>query len=366
MEEMESQQMPVDDKPKRNSQWIIGGIFIACIVTVIIYFTQATDNAVQSILPKGKENSLIPSATPTPLPFAEITIPYLRERSYESELGERSVQYQGANYTAYLTSYNSDGYQVNGLLTIPTEEEPKNGFPAIVFIHGYIPPSQYQTAQQYYDYVDYLASSGYVVFKIDLRGHGNSEGTPGGGYYSADYVIDVLNARAALQESDFVNPDKVGLWGHSMAGNVTLRAMAVKPEIRAGVVWAGAVYTYEDMQKYGIQDSSYQRPPQDSQRTQTRQRMRDIHGEPDLSKPFWQQMAPVTYLSDFQGAVQLNHAVNDDVVNIGYSRDLADYLDNANVPYEIHEYQSGGHNISPPDFNEAMVNTVSFYDKHLK
>ncbi|GIW57415.1 MAG: hypothetical protein KatS3mg083_360 [Candidatus Dojkabacteria bacterium] len=46
-----------------------------------------------------------------------------------------------------------------------------------------------------------------------------------------------------------------------MAGNILLRSMAVKPDIPAIVIWAGAVYSYVDMQKYGIQDLSY-RPPQ--------------------------------------------------------------------------------------------------------
>ena len=47
--------------------------------------------------------------------------------------------------------------------------------------------------------MDYLAQNGFVVFKIDLRGHGDSEGEPGGGYFGADYVTDTLNAHSALE-----------------------------------------------------------------------------------------------------------------------------------------------------------------------
>ena len=42
------------------------------------------------------------------------------------------------------------------------------------------------------------------------------------------------------------------MWGHSMAGNLVLRAMLIEPEIKAGVIWAGAVYSYDDFAKYGI------------------------------------------------------------------------------------------------------------------
>lgn len=52
-----------------------------------------------------------------------------------------------------------------------------------------------------------------MVFKIDLRGHGESEGEAGGGYYSDDYIQDTLYARAVLQSTDFVDGDNIGLWG---------------------------------------------------------------------------------------------------------------------------------------------------------
>ena len=148
-----------------------------------------------------------PTPNPTNTPFYDLTVPYLRNRDYKSELGSREEYSKNGTYTTYVTSYTSDGLKINGLLTIPAGEKPANGWPAIVFVHGYIPPKTYQTTERYVDYVDYLARNGFVVFKIDLRGHGNSEGQAGGGYYGSDYVIDTLNARAALQSTDFVNKE---------------------------------------------------------------------------------------------------------------------------------------------------------------
>ncbi|MCR4330197.1 MAG: alpha/beta fold hydrolase [Candidatus Roizmanbacteria bacterium] len=302
---------------------------------------------------------------PTPYPLYELTIPYLRSRTYESTLGNREVYEQYTNYTSYITSYDSDKLTIQGLLTIPTGEMPKNGWSAIVFVHGYIPPSQYETTVKYEDYVDYLAKNGFVVFKIDLRGHGTSEGVATGAYYSADYVIDTLNAIAALQKTDFVNPSKIGLWGHSMGGNVVMRAFAVKPTIPAVSIWAGAVYSYTDMQKYGISDSSYQRRPSVSPRQNTRQHVSDRYGSPGSDSAFWHDMAPTSFLSDLKGAIQINHAIDDTVVNIGYSRDLMALLDKTKVVHEFYEYTSGGHNIADSSFTPAMQNTVAFYKKYL-
>lgn len=342
-------------------------LVIALIVIILgggIFLSQKSNFG--SASPQAKLASQSVIASPSPIPFEELTIPYLRARSYQSNLGQLEQISSNGNYTSYLTSYTSDNLKINGLLTKPSGEMPVGGFPAIVFVHGYIPPNQYQTLEKYVDYVDYLSRNGYVVFKIDLRGHGDSEGTPGGGYYSSDYVIDTLNAYAALQSSDFINKSKIGLWGHSMAGNVLSRAWATKPEIPAVVIWAGAGYTYTDLGQFGIQDASYQPQPSDSDRQRKRQQLRQLYGDPKDGNPFWQKVAFTNYLGDLKGAIQLNHAVDDEVVNIGYSRNLDSLLDKTSIAHELHEYPSGGHNIQGNSWLQAMQNTVAFYDKYLK
>lgn len=306
-----------------------------------------------------------PTATPTPFPFREMTVPYLRERTYTSSVGTLQKSSENATYISYLTNYNSDGLRINALLTQPKGTVPDGGWPAVIFIHGYIPPSLYRTTENYAAYVDYLARNGLVVFKIDLRGHAQSEGEPGGAYYSSDYVIDALNAYAALQTAGFVNPNKIGLWGHSMAGNVVSRSLAAKPEIPAAVIWAGAVYTYEDRMKYGINDNSYRPPSNDAQRQQKRREMIELYGDFTPDSPFWKQVTPTNYLSDLKGAIEIHHAVNDDVVNIGYSRNLNTLLDATNIPHQLHEYPSGGHNINGASYNQAMQRTVAFFQKNL-
>jgi uncharacterized protein len=302
----------------------------------------------------------------SPFPFQELTIPYLRNRDFSSQLGPLEKLSENSQYTSYLTSYDSDGLKINGLLTIPTGTQPNGGWPTIVFIHGYIPPSQYRTQEKYVDYVHYLAKNKFVVFKIDLRGFGDSEGQLGGAYYSSDYIIDTLNAYSALQTAPFINRNRIGLWGHSMAGNIVLRSLAAKPDIRAAVIWAGAGYTYVDLQKYRIQDQSYQPPSPTSGRTQQRQQLYDSYGEFNSASQFWQQVVPTNYIQDFKGAIQLHHAINDKVVNINYSRDLMKILDTTIIPHEMYEYSQGGHNITGTSFTTAMERTVHFFTKYLE
>lgn len=358
--------MLYENKPKisKRRKRFIGKLLIFFLILIIL-FVWKTLSPKNILAPNGinivqiSDKNVEPN--PTPFPFQELTIPYLRTREYTSELGELQQALETSSYTGYLTSYDSDGLKINGLLTIPKGDAPENGFPAVIFLHGYIPPQSYRTLENYNSYVDYFAKRGMVVFKIDLRGHDQSDGDASGAYYSSDYVIDTLNAFTALENADFVDSNKIGLWGHSMAGNVALRTLAAKPSIPKVVIWAGAVYTYEDFAEYGIADDSYRPPDTDTPRRQKRQELMDTHGQFDTNSWFWQQVPATNYLNGIQGAVQIHHAKNDTVVGIEYSRNLIKILDSAGISNELYEYGSGGHNISGSSFSQAMQRSTEFY-----
>lgn len=305
----------------------------------------------------------IPTTIQNDFAYNELTIPHLQQQTYESSLGEMNAYLDNSSFTTYLTSYISDNLKINGLLTVPKGDVPDGGYPAIVFVHGYIPPVQYRTTEKYTDYVNYLARNGFVVFKIDLRGHGSSEGTAGGAYYSSDYIIDTLNAYSALQNADFVNKNKIGLWGHSMAGNVVLRSIAVKKDIPSAVIWAGAGFTYTDFLEYGIGDNSYRPPAGDSERARKRRELMEFYGQFNPNSWFWKQVTPINYLDGVTTKIQLHHPIDDKVVNVEYSRNLDKVLDNTGIEHELYEYNSGGHNISGSAFNPAMQRTVEYLKK---
>ncbi|MBP8291692.1 MAG: alpha/beta fold hydrolase [Caldilineaceae bacterium] len=298
---------------------------------------------------------------------AELTIAALLEREIAGSAVTIEQQLEnGANYARYIASYISEGNKIYGLLTVPFGDAPAGGHKAIVFIHGYIPPDIYRTTERYVAYVDALARAGFVVFKIDLRGFGDSEGEPAGAYFSPAYSIDAIAALKSLQTLDYVDPAGIGLWGHSMAGNVTLRAMLVEPAIRAGVIWAGAVYSYDDFTRYAIDDPSYNPATTAATASQRAGRLiRETYGPPDTTVPYWQAVSLTEHLDLLEAPLQLHHAVDDDVVNIGYSADLAAALAAANKIYEFYQYEGGGHNINSPYFDQAMQRTIEFFREHL-
>lgn len=332
---------------------LLQAVLIACLLTVIISPVIAQEET--------------PDPTGTTFDVgSELTIAALRELEIEgSDILFEEALPDGTNYARYIASYMSEGLKIYGLLTIPFGPVPEGGFKAIVFNHGYIPPASYRTTERYVAYVDALARSGFVVFKIDLRGHGSSEGEPRGSYFSPAYTIDAISALRSLQQLDIIDPDGIGMWGHSMAGNLVLRAMLVEPDIRAGVIWAGAVYSYEDLNRYAISDPSFQRPQQETPGQRRRREIFETYGSPSLEVPYWQAVSLTANIDYLQGPIQLHHALNDDVVNIGYSWDLMAVLQMNNRPYEFYQYEGGGHNISSPYFETAMQRTIAFFREHL-
>jgi predicted esterase len=96
-----------------------------------------------------------------------------------------------------------------------------------------------------------------------------------------------------------------------------------------------------------------------------RAQLRELYGEFSPTDPFWRQIVPTNYLEGVSGAVQINHAVNDEVVSIEYSRNLMKLLADSQIVHELKEYSSGGHNLTGTVFGQAMAATVEFYKNHL-
>jgi dipeptidyl aminopeptidase/acylaminoacyl peptidase len=270
-----------------------------------------------------------------------------------------------SSYRRYYASYLSEGLKIYGLLTVPRGAKPASGWPVIIFNHGYIPPEVYRTTERYVAYVDLLARAGYIVFRPDYRGHDRSEGEARGGYGYPDYVIDVLNAVSSLERFPEADPQRIGMWGHSMGGYITLRSMVIRDQVKAGVIWAGVVASYPDLLYNWRRPSSPSATPIPASWRSWRQSLVETYGSPEANPAFWASISANAYLADLSGPVQLHHGTNDTDVPVAFSEKLFFEMLALDKYVEFYKYEGDNHNISNY-FNLAMQRSIEFFDRTLK
>ncbi len=315
-----------------------------------------------------------PTLTPTPTPTLHpLTIQSMREHAYPgSEITIEQTLQPGSNYSRYIASYQSEGLKINALLTIPNGEKPATGWPVIIFNHGFIPPDIYRTTERYVAYVDWLARSGYIVFRSDYRGNADSEGEARGAYGAPDYTVDVLNALASLERFPEADPNRIGMWGHSMGGYITLRSMVITNTIKASVIWAGVVGPYPNLFQRPTATPTPEGATPEPTSTGTpsfnrrwRAELVELYGTPEENPAFWNSISSSAYLADVSGPIQLHHGTADHSVPLAASEFLYGQLQEADKPAELYTYPGDDHNLSQ-DFGLAMQRTIEFFDRYLK
>ncbi len=89
------------------------------------------------------------TATATPTPRHPLDIEAMRRRTYgESGLTLEATLTWGPGYERFIYSYLSDGHKIYAYMTVPREERPPQGWPVIIFNHGYIPPEIYRSTER--------------------------------------------------------------------------------------------------------------------------------------------------------------------------------------------------------------------------
>lgn len=295
-----------------------------------------------------------------------LTIKVLRESSYPgSDIMIEQTLSPGSNYKRYIASYKSEGLKIYALLTVPIGTKPTTGWPVVIFNHGYIPPDQYRTTERYIAYTDAFSQAGYILIRPDYRGHGNSEGAASGGYGSNAYTIDVLNALASIKKYPDADPARIGMWGHSMGGFITLRAMVSSPDIKAGVIWGAVVGSYPD-----LLNNWRRRNPTTPTGTPTgSRRWREAlvlkYGTPETNPAFWNSISANAFLADISGPLQIHHGEADSSVPVAFSKTLKEQMDAVNKFAELFTYPNDDHDITN-NFGIAMRRSVEFFNRHLK
>ena len=211
-----------------------------------------------------------------------------------------------------------DGQQVPAFLFVPPGMARDATHPAIVWIHGDGTNENYdgwhveRNYAVYYSVHQYFLQRGYVVLAVDYRGSIGYGRQWRQGHYrdlgGRDYD-DVAAGVAFLKSTGYVDASRIGVWGLSYGGFMTLQALTRTPELfRCGIDVAG-VDDWRDWHRdpdgpwINARMGSLQENADLYRRTAPIERMNDVvrpllvlHGTADVNVPFYESVRLVDAL----------------------------------------------------------------------
>jgi len=295
-----------------------------------------------------------PTLTPTPDPYAGLTIADLSARSYGG--GElQVVQALGENgsFTRSLVTFPSDGLTIYGFMNVPQGPGP---FPVVVVVHGYVNPVGYQTLTYTTRYADALARAGYLVIHPNLRGYPPSD--DGDNRFRVGFAVDVLNLLAVVRRQggqpgplEKADPQRIGLWGHSMGGGITIRTITIDAGVRAAVLY-GAMSGDERLNFERIYTVF----------------SNGARGGEELNTPAedFARISPIFFLDRVQAAVSIHHGEADTEVPPEWSLDLCGRLRELNKAVECFSYPGQPHTFNGDSDQVFIQRSIDFYNRYLR
>ena len=133
-----------------------------------------------------------------------------------------------------------------GTLTLPPG---KSSFPVVLLITGSGPQDRNETVFGHRPFLvlaDYLTRQGIAVLRVDDRGVGESTGDFSQAT-SEDFASDVLAGIGYLKTRKEINPEQIGLIGHSEGGIIAPMVAAKSTDVAFIVLMAGTGITGEEI-----------------------------------------------------------------------------------------------------------------------
>lgn len=252
----------------------------------------------------------------------------------------------------YIKISASDGAQVPARLYKPVN--PVNNGPAVVFVHGagYLQNAHRWWSSYYHEYMfhNFLVDNGYTVIDIDYRGsagYGRDWRTAIYRFMGGKDLDDQVDGAKYLVSNCKVDPARIGIYGGSYGGFITLMAMFTKP----GTFAAGAgLRSVTDWAHYNHGYTS------------------DILNTPFTDSLAYAKSSPIYFADGLKGALLMCHGMIDDNVHFQDIVRLSQRLielgkDNwelAVYPLERHGF------VEPSSWTDEYKRIYKLFEENLK
>ncbi|MCG9709747.1 MULTISPECIES: S9 family peptidase [Pseudoalteromonas] len=249
----------------------------------------------------------------------------------------------------YGTLTAEDGQIMHYRLFKPTNYQDGKKHPVIVNVYG--GPHAQRVTNSWRSknlYFQYMAQQGYVIFQLDNRGSYNR----GKKFEDVIYkhlgvaeVADQIKGVEFLRTLDYVDPERIGIYGHSYGGYMALMTMFKAGDyFKAGV--SGAPVT-----DWALYDTHY---------------TERYVGHPATNAKGYEASAVFPYAEGLKGPLMIYHGMADDNVLFTHATKLFKQLQDQEKQFEMMTYPGSKHSLRGKSVQTHLHQTItSFFNRHF-
>jgi len=218
-----------------------------------------------------------------------------------------------------------DGKPVPATLMVNKNLDKTKKYPAIIWIHGSGADQNYLAwhpgaYRMYYAACEYFAQQGYVVLTPDYRGSsGFSREWTTGAYndLGGGETQDVNAGAIYLKTLPYVDPDRIGVWGLSYGGFMTLQSIITAPKLFAAAIDVAGV---GDWETYTTGNSAI---------------LGRLGATPITDPGEYDRSAPVRHLEKIERPLMILQGTNDTNVPLWETLKVVDRLEKLGTPFDM-------------------------------
>src|SRR6266478_1727612 len=243
----------------------------------------------------------------------------------------------------FLTVKSRDGVLLNASIIKPPDFKPQQKYPVLVDVYGGPGVQIIRSAWGGATFLwhELMAQKGYIIFSLDNRGstgRGHAFETPLHFRLGAQELSDQRDGVQYLKSLPYVDTNRIGIWGWSYGGHMTLHAMfEAGDDFKVG--FAGGPVT--DWRYY---DTIY---------------TERYLGLPQKNEKGYQDSSPVKYATQLKGKLMIAHGTGDDNVHYANTLSVINDLIEAGKYVEVLAFPGRGHGVSDPPARRVLMQRVT-------